>query len=95
MWTHACEGLILPLTVPQFWGRYPDQIADDEERFRIEQANRDALKRAGMTVLSASTAALSFSNTFLYSYAVHAKSSTLIEHLRSSQMIEDYRVGYG
>lgn len=35
------------MTVPRVWGRYPDQIEADARREAVEQARKQALKRAG------------------------------------------------
>lgn len=42
-----CVGLMLPIVVPPFWGKYPDQIAEDERRQRENEAYLAARKQVG------------------------------------------------
>lgn len=40
-------GLVLPLTVPRVWGKYPDGIERDERIAAEEAVRKAALRRAG------------------------------------------------
>ncbi|PXF44667.1 hypothetical protein BWQ96_05524 [Gracilariopsis chorda] len=41
-------GVAMPLFVPKLWGKYPDQIARDEQQAAAEAVRLDALRRAGL-----------------------------------------------
>lgn len=51
----------MPLFVPKLWGKYPDQIARDEQQAAAEAVRLDALRRAGMITFSFSFVLLSAS----------------------------------
>ncbi|CAN8061773.1 unnamed protein product [Agarophyton chilense] len=41
-------GVILPITVPKFWGRYPDQIVKDEQNAAADVVRLEALRKSGI-----------------------------------------------
>lgn len=42
------SGLILPFVLPKVWGKYPDQVIEDDRRQRELEELRKAYKEVGM-----------------------------------------------